>query len=254
MDMLAPERRQEITRLIRQKSNVRVEDLVARFGASASTIRRDLEHLEQQGILKRIYGGAVAAGRESTGTSLIQDISLSPEKMRIGAAAADLVGEEETVFLGPGTTTLAVAYHLIHKPGVTVVTNALNVATYLTHRSQLSVILTGGQIERRDAAVLGYVAELTLRELRADRAMIGVRGIHMPDGLTGDSLPGVQLMRTVIDLVPEVVVVADSRKWGSVGPAFLASLEAIDVIVTDLRAPPAMVWDLTQLGIKVIQT
>jgi DeoR/GlpR family transcriptional regulator of sugar metabolism len=251
--MLAAERRQEIARLIRQRSNVRVEDLVVRLEASASTIRRDLEHLERQGVLERTYGGAIVTGQQKVAAALVEDIFLSPEKMRIGAAAAGLISADETVFLGPGTTTLAVAHHLVPKSGVTVVTNALNVAAYLTYHSQLTVILTGGQIERKDAAMLGYVAEMTLRELRADRAIIGVRGIHMPDGVTGDSLPGVQLLRTVIELVPEVVVVADSRKWGSVGPAFLASLEAIDVIVTDLQAPPAMVWDLTELGIKVIQ-
>jgi DeoR/GlpR family transcriptional regulator of sugar metabolism len=101
---------------------------------------------------------------------------------------------------------------------------------------------------------LGYLAEFSLRELRADRAIIGVRGIHLPDGITSDSLPSVQLLRVVIDLVPETVVVADASKWGSSGPAFLAPLEVIDVIVTDQDAPPVMVWDLSQLGIKVIQT
>ena len=149
---------------------------------------------------------------------------------------------------------MAVAHHLAQRQAGTVVTNALDIATYLVHQSQLSVILTGGQIERRNSAALGYLAELTLRELRADRAIIGVRGIHLPNGVTGDDLPHVQLLRTVIDLAPEIIVVADSSKWGSSGPAFLAPLEAIDVIVTDLNAPPAMVWDLTELGIQIIQT
>jgi DeoR/GlpR family transcriptional regulator of sugar metabolism len=147
-----------------------------------------------------------------------------------------------------------VARHIVDVMGVTVVTNALDVAAYLTSHSQLPVILTGGQIDRRETALLGHLAELALRELRADRAIVGVRGIHVPDGVTGESLPGVEFMRRVIDLVPELVIVADSGKWGRVGPAFLAPLEAIDVIVTDLDAPPAMVWDLTELGIKVIQT
>jgi DeoR family transcriptional regulator of aga operon/DeoR family fructose operon transcriptional repressor len=97
------------------------------------------------------------------------------------------------------------------------------------------------------------VAELALRELRADRAIIGVGGIHVPDGFTGDSLPEVQFVRAVIDMMPEVVAVAGSHKWGHVGPAYLAPLEAIDAIVTGADAPPAMVWDLSQLGIEIIQ-
>jgi DeoR/GlpR family transcriptional regulator of sugar metabolism len=251
--VLAAERRQAIANLIRQRSSVRVEDLCARFGTSASTIRRDLEYLERRGTLKRMYGGAMVAD----GEALASDRESTPPslaKSRIGAAAAALIAEGETVFLGPGTTTLAVARHLAPRSNVTVVTNALSVATYLTDRSQLSVIVTGGQVERPQTALLGHLAELTLGELRADRAIIGVGGIHVPDGLTGDSLPGVQFVRSVIELMPELVIVADSSKWGRIGPAFLAALEAIDVIVTDLDAPPAMVWDLTQLGIQIIQT
>ena len=103
-------------------------------------------------------------------------------------------------------------------------------------------------------ALLGHLSELTLGELRADRAIIGVHGIHVPDGLTANSLSGAQFLRTVIDVMPQVTVVADVSKWARVGPAFLAPLEAVDTIVTGLAAPPAMVWDLTELGIKVIQT
>jgi DeoR/GlpR family transcriptional regulator of sugar metabolism len=252
--VLSAERRQIITNLIQKHSIVRVKDLCARFGASESTVRRDLEYLERQGILRRTYGGATAHGREATEEPLGTEGVFSAEDMRIGAAVADLLAEGETVFLGPGTTTLAVAHHIVDKAGVTVVTNALNATTFLTQQSQLPVILTGGQVERRDKALLGHLAEMTLRELRADRAIIDVHGIHIPDGLTADSLPGARFLRAVIDLVPEVTVVATAEKWARVGPAFLAPLEAIDTIVTGLDAPPAIVWDLSELGIKVIQT
>jgi len=250
--MLAAKRRQIIAKLIRQQTSVQVSDLCARLGASPSTIRRDLEHLEQQKVLERTYGGAVLV----TADPILKpppSPSLDPEKERIGAAAAELIGEGETVFVGPGTTTMAVARHLAAKEGVTVVTDALDVASYLTHHSQLPVILTGGQVERQETALLGHVAELTLRELRADRAVLGVGGIHVTEGITGERLSAVRFMRIVIDLMPEVILVADHRKWGRVGPAFLAPLEAIDMIVTDTKAPSAMVWDLSELGIKIIQ-
>ena len=251
--MLSAERRQIIADLVQKQPTIRVKDLCARFEASESTIRRDLEHLERQGILRRTYGGAVVVGGEPTGEPRTAD-ALSPEKMRIGSATAKLIAEGETIYLGPGTTTLAVAHHIVDTPGITVVTNALNVATYLTQHSQVPVLLTGGQIDRRETALLGHLAGLTLRELRADRAVIGVHGIHVPDGLTAVSLAGAQLLRAVIDLMPQVTVVADAQKWGRVGPAFLAPLEAIDTIVTGLDAPAAMVWDLTELGIQVVQT
>lgn len=252
--MLSAERRQFIADLVRKQSSVRVRDLCARFQASESTIRRDLEYLERQGILQRMYGGASAVGEAATAEQPPQD-SLPPvDEMRIGAATADLVAEGETVFLGPGTTALAVAHHIASKPGVTVVTNALSVAMYLTEQSRLPVILTGGQVERRETALLGHLAELTFRELRADRAIIDVHGIQIPDGVTAGSLSSAQFLRTVVGLLPQTTVVATADKWARVGPAFLAPLEAIDAIVTGLDAPPAMVWDLTELGIRVIQT
>lgn len=247
--MLPAERRKLIADLVRRHSSVQINDLCARLGASSSTVRRDLAYLEREGVLKRTYGGAVAV--DTVGE---QKVGLSSAKLKIGAATAGLVDDGETIFLGPGTTTLAVAHHLVAKAGVTVITNALDIASFLTANSALPVILTGGQVDRHETATLGHIAELALRELRADRAVIGVGGIHVPDGFTGDSLAAVRLMRMVIELMPEVVVVADHSKWGRVGPAFLAPLEAIDVIVTDLQAPAAMVWDLCELGIKVIQT
>lgn len=180
--------------------------------------------------------------------------SLSEEERRIGVATAELIAEGETVFLGAGSTALAVAVALADRSGITVVTHALNVATHLTFHSRLAVILTGGQVEREETALLGRLARLTLGELRADRAVIGVGGIQVPDGLTAASLPGSELLRAAIELVPLVTVVAPAAKWGHVGPAFLAPLEAIDTVVTSREAPPAMVWDLTELGIHIVQT
>jgi len=250
--LLAAERRRAIADLIRRQSTVRLQELSAMLQASDSTIRRDLEYLEQQGLLERTYGGAVIA--PATGAGATQEIAgLSPEENRIGFAAAEMVAEGDTVFVGAGSLPLAVAHHIARKRDVTVITNALDVATHLAQVSNLPVILTGGQVERHGGALVGHVAELALHELRADRAIIGVGGIHVPDGFTGESLSATQFLRAVIDQMPEVIVVAHAHKWGHVGPAYLAPLEAIDMIVTGVNAPPAMVWDLSQLGIQIIQ-
>jgi DeoR family transcriptional regulator of aga operon len=148
---------------------------------------------------------------------------------------------------------LGVAHRLAERTGISVITNALDVAAYLAHHSTLPVILTGGQLERQEGALVGHVAEMALMELRADRAILDVAGISLPDGITGESLSTAQFTRTVIERMPEVIVIADASKWGHVGPAYLAPLEAIDRIVTSQHAPPAMIWDLSQLGIQIIQ-
>lgn len=253
--MLTTERRRTIAGLIRRHATVRLRELSEVLQVSDSTIRRDLEYLESQGLLKRTYGGAVLAegqgGTELTGA--LQFPVLSPQVNPIGVAAAALVAEGETIFVGAGSLTLAVAHQLATRSGITVITNSLDIAAYLAHHSTLSVILTGGQLERRDGALVGHVAELALNELRADRAVICVAGITVPDGITGESLSTAQFTRTVIERMPEVIVLADRHQWGHVGPAFLAPLEAIDRIVTSQHAPPAMIWDLSQLGIQTIQ-
>jgi DeoR/GlpR family transcriptional regulator of sugar metabolism len=250
--VLTAERRQRIAELIQQQAIVQVKDLCVRYGASESTIRRDLAYLEQQGVLERSYGGATVVEQVTVPSRPAEDIGL--QESRIGGAAAERIGSGETVFLGPGRVPLAVAQHLVARPGVTVVTNSLDVAALLAARAEQPVIVTGGQIDYRANALLGHLAEMTLRELRADRALIGVHGIQLPDGFTADSLAGAQFLRTVIELMPRVTVVATAEQWARVGPAFIASLEAVDTIVTSLDAPPAMVWDLTQLGIDIIQT
>jgi DeoR/GlpR family transcriptional regulator of sugar metabolism len=229
---------------------VRLRELSEVLQVSDSTIRRDLEHLESQGLLKRIYGGAVLVEEQADARGSVA--ASSAQASRIGAAAAALVAEGETVYLGAGSLAAAVAQHLSARTGITVITNALDIAAYLARQSTLSVILTGGQLERQAGALVGHVAELALRELRADRAILEVAGIS-PDGFTGESLSSAQFTRTVIDQMPEVIVIADQHKWGRVGPAFLAPLEAIDRIVTSQHAPPAMIWDLSQLGIQTIQ-
>jgi DeoR family fructose operon transcriptional repressor len=250
--LLAAERRHAIAELIRRQSTVRLKELSETLQASESTIRRDLEYLEQQGLLERTYGGALIVERGAVQRTQAPS-ALSAAEERIGAAAAERIQEGETVFLGAGRLSLAVAHSIAPRQSITVITNALDVASHLALVSNLPVILTGGQGDRQSHALVGHVAELALEELRADRAVISVGGIHVPDGFTGESLPAAEFLRAVIDRMPEVIVMAHPQKWGHVGPAYLAPLEAVDVIVTGLDAPPAMVWDLSQLGIQIIQ-
>jgi DeoR/GlpR family transcriptional regulator of sugar metabolism len=253
--LLTAERRRTIADRIRRQSSVRLKELSELFRVSDSTIRRDLEHLERQGLLKRTYGGAVLVkGQADTdGTARGSATSPSNQAIQIGAAAAALVAQGETVYLGAGALALTVAHQLADRTEITVITNSLDIAAYLARQSTLSVILTGGQLERQAGALVGHVAELALQELRADRAILDVAGISVPDGITGESLSTAQFTRTVIDRMPEVIVIADQHKWGRVGPAYLAPLESIDRIVTSQHAPPAMIWDLSQLGIQIIQ-
>jgi len=245
--VLAAERRRTIASWLKERGTVQVHELSACLGVSPSTVRRDLDLLEGEGILRRTHGGAIDV-------ELDRGLALAPgDWAQLGAAAAAQIAPGETVYLGPGEHALPVARALTRRSDVTVITNALHVAAYLADRSSMPVILIGGEVNREHGAAVGHLAELALRELRADRALIGVAGIHVPDGFTGDHLAGVQVMRAVLDVVSAVVVVADAARWGRVGPAYLAPLDVADAVVTSRDAPAAMVWDLVELGVHVIQ-
>lgn len=245
--MLSEERRQIIAQLIRQQGVVQVAALSTRFGVSASTIRRDLETLELEGLARRTYGGAVE-DRDDGPLPQADD-----EKDRIGQAAAALVNAGETVFLGPGTITMSVAHHLAGRSNLTVITNALDISGFLTRHSTVAVIVTGGQVQRPESALIGHLSEQTLRELRADKVIMGAGGVSIPDGLTGESLPAVTTMRAALEIAPQAIIVADHGKLGRVAAALLAPIDRADVIITGRDADPSVVWDLTELGIKVIQ-
>ena len=246
------ERRQAIARLLQEQGAVRVVDLSARFGVSPSTVRRDLQKLAQQSPVERGYGGATwrdgSADRE---TGLTRE-PVAAEKDRIGQAAAKLLSAGETVFLGSGSTTLAVAHALAGRANLTVITNGLSVAAHLATGSEVELIVIGGLVQRGSSAMIGHLAEQALGNLHADKVVLGVQGISALDGLTGDDLSRVRMAQMLLEAVPEVIVVADHTKFGRVCTARIAPLDRADVIVTGRETPTSALWELAELDVRVV--
>jgi DeoR/GlpR family transcriptional regulator of sugar metabolism len=247
--VLTAERRQAIARLLQEQGVVRVADLSVRFGVSSSTIRRDLQRLAQQGVVERSYGGATRCDRRA---GELADDPLADERARIGRAAAGLLAPGERIFLGAGRTALAVAHALAERADLTVMTNGLSVAAYLADHSQVELIVVGGLVHRQGLAMAGHLAEQALENLYADKVVLGVQGISTPDGLTSDDLSQVQMAQMLLQAVPEAVVVADHTKFGRVCTARIGPVERADVIVTGREAPDATLWELAELGIRVV--
>lgn len=227
--------------------------LSRRFGVSEATIRRDLSHLARQGRIRRTHGGALSV---SAGTAEPPAHQRGPEqaeeKRRIGQAAAALVKDGETVFLGSGTTTFCVAQALAERGNLTVITNALNVANVLVANPRITLILVGGVVRQSELSMIGHIAEQTLGELRADKVIMGIRAIHVDKGLTNDYLPETLTDRAIIGLAPRVIIVADHTKLGRVSTAFLAPLSRVNTLVTDDGAPAEAVQPFRSAGIEVI--
>lgn len=234
--MLARQRQERIIEQVRLTGGVRVSDLVDLLGVSDMTIRRDIAILARKGLVARVHGGATAVSGRSAdepGFAVKSELA-TDEKLAIATAAASLVRPGDCVALSAGTTTFAVARELRAVPGLTVVTNSVPAADLLhsTARDDLTVVLTGGVRTPSDALV-GPVAVAALRSLHVDWLFLGVHGIDDRAGLTTPNLEEAETNRALIASAGQIVVTADSTKWGVVGLSSMARLEDVDIVVSD---------------------
>lgn len=246
------DRRQQIIDLISQKRTVKNGELMERFDISIETVRRDLEYLEKQGYLRRVYGGAVlntTLGREPEYDSRSKEHF--EEKCAIAAAAVKLIGPEESVFLGVGTTVQAMAKYMKNLSGVTVFTNALRTAIVLSETTECAVILPGGELRRKELTLSGFPAEDNFAHFNVNKAFIGIGGITGA-GITDFHVGEAQLHRRMINNARQSIVLADSSKLGIRAMTNVCTLQEVDIVITDNRASMTIIKELEQTGVEVI--
>ena len=260
--MLAKQRQALILDEIRRTGGVRVRELTSKLGVSDMTIRRDLHRLEQAGALEKVHGGAVLDRPADVRRAPVVDEPSFDAKARlhqdakqaIAARAAVLVRPGTAIAVSAGTTTWAMVEHLAEIPDLTIVTNSITVAesvAALGDTTKRTVILTGG-VRTPSAALVGPVADLTIRSLNVDRLFIGTFGIDMDAGLTSPNLAEADTNRALIAQARHVVVLADSTKWRTVGLASWASLDDADLLITDDGMSPDAREQLTEVGLDVV--
>jgi DeoR/GlpR family transcriptional regulator of sugar metabolism len=172
--------------------------------------------------------------------------------VRIGQAVAEMIEGGETVFLGPGALLLDVARSLEDHPWVTVVTNGLEIAHWLATHTEHRLIITGGQIEAHDLAMVGQLARDALSSLRADQVILELGGISAVEGLTDDSLSQAEFAQLLMSTGSRIVVVVPPERVGRVAAARVAPVASADVIVTGREAPSPYLWDLSEIGIQIV--
>jgi DeoR family transcriptional regulator, aga operon transcriptional repressor len=253
--LLVEERRRRIMDALKKQTRVTVPDLANRLGVSAVTIRADLRALGQAGSLIRAHGGAVPLADNEADLPIAVKKSLRhAEKLRIGERAAQIIGPDETIILDSGTTTAEVARVLrrLSIPGLTVITNALNVAVELASTPHVRVMMLGGVLRPPSRSFVGPEAERTLAEIQADRLFLGVDGFDLEGGLTTPDPLEAFLNGLMIAVSREVVVVADSTKFGRRSLSRIASIEAVRRVVTDKGIDRRMASAIADRGIEVI--
>ncbi len=239
--MLARQRQARILERVREDGAVRVADLVRELGVSDMTVRRDLEILDDRGLLEKVHGGAtVLEGSALFEPTFATKSSLQQsEKDAIAEAAAALVEPGMAIAISAGTTTYALAQRLVEIPRITVVTNSIRVTDVLHHsgRPDQTTILTGGTRTPSEALV-GPFAVAALRTVHVDLVFVGVHGMDTQSGFTCPNLLEAETDRALIDAGRRLVVVADHTKWGVIGISSIASLDQADVLITDSGIDP----------------
>lgn len=248
--MLIHERQREVLRQVRVRGAGNVNELATVIGVSPSTIRRDLTELDEQGLLRRVHGGA-SLPDEGEVAHIAREAAHTEEKRRIGEAAAQLVGNHSTILITGGTTTEAMLAHLHGREGLTVITNGLNVAMELSRQPGITVVVLGGVLRHAELSLLGALAEDAIRDFQVETAFIGAYGIDPVTGLSGASVHEASTDRRLLEGAPTVVALADSSKFGRRGPVRLAALFQISSLITDIGAPADAVAALQEAEVDV---
>ena len=250
-------RRQRIATILdelAEAGSLDVAELAARHGVSAATIRRDLQLLEEQRLLARTHGGATAgAVAYELPVRYRQGQQDESKRLIARAAARRIPSGGAVVALTGGTTTTEVAKCLVDRADITVVTNALNIATMLAVRPRMKIIVTGGVARSQSYELVGPLAERTLEGLNIEIAFVGVDGISAEFGLTTHDEVEAHTDAVIIRRARRVVVVADGSKFGNARLALISPARAAHVVVTDASAPAAEVAALEALGVEVVR-
>ncbi|RIK28547.1 MAG: DeoR/GlpR transcriptional regulator [Anaerolineae bacterium] len=248
-----PERQKQILSLLSKQGRLSVSEIVGQFSISEATARRDLESLASQGKAQRVHGGVIVVEQAPPELPILQrESEQTGEKSSIGRAAAELIADGETVFLGSGTTVLETAKYLRERKNLTVVTNSLPVLNALASAKDITVISLGGQLRESELSFIGHITEQALAELRVDKVVMGTRGISLEHGLTHDYLPETLTDRAILKIGRTVIIAADHTKIHRVATALLAPLKSIQVFVTDGKAEKKFLQALKKLGIEVV--
>jgi len=237
--------------ILANAEQVSVRDLAERFAVSGMTIRRDLDELGKQGLVVRTHGGAVSSGKLRFIHGALPDFEVSKAKAAIGEHAAALVKPGQMIMVDTGTTALEVARHIPRDPSITVVTTSLGVAQEL-YRSDLNVLLLGGFLRREFPSVYGPMTEKLLGEIRVDTLFIGCDGAFSDDGFYSNDLHVSSLEQAMTQIASQIVVVTEGAKFGRRAFSRYATVQEVNVVVTDSGISTEDRRNLEERGVTVV--
>ena len=238
--------------MIEENARASVIDLSKRLSVSEVTIRKDLAVLEGEGSVLRTHGGAISVGRSRAELAFEVRARLhKTEKSLIGAEAARLVEDGDSIALDASSTALQIARHLKARRELTVVTNGIRVATELAAQPSITVLMPGGAVRWEAFSLVGKWGTIMLRQLNIQKAFVGAVGFTLEEGLTDVNAEEAELKRAMVATAKDVVGVFDHTKWNRVAMATFCPTSRLRLVISDDRAPIDSVKAARDLGIDV---
>ena len=256
-DAFATERQDHIARTVEEHGRARVAELAEQFGVSGVTIRKDLVVLEAAGRVIRAHGGAIVPDRSRPERAFeIRERLQGAEKAAIGAAAAALVRDGESIALDASTTALYMARALKVRGGwnhLTVITNGLRIASELAGHPGITVAMPGGWVRWEALSLVGGLGDGVFDRVNVQTAFVGAAGFTVETGLNDATEEEAQIKRAMVAAARSVFAIVDHTKWDRVAFATFCRMDRLSGVVTDGAAPGTMVRALRSLGVTVTQ-
>lgn len=236
---LAP-RQQQILEHVQETGYASIDELAQRYAVTPQTLRRDINQLAEQGLLRRTHGGAVSESSSTRNTAYsMRAEQMREDKQRIAEAVARAIPNHASLFINIGTTTEAIARALLNHQGLKVITNNLHVAAILANKPDFEVLVAGGMV-RSDGGVVGQAAVDFIQQFKVDYALVGISGIDADGSLLDFDFQEVRVSQTIIANARQVFLAVDSSKFGRNAVVRLGSLALVDRLFTDQQPAAAL--------------
>ena len=246
-------RHQFILERLKDKGQITIPELIDLTQVSGVTIRKDLKFLEEKGLIFITRGGASLTNPYTIDRPIYEKAAINSEqKKKIAQAALKLIGQNDAIIIGSGTTAFELAHHLHPVKPLTVITPAIKVTMELCTRPNVEVLQLGGLIRPNSSSVAGSYAEYMLDRVSCGVLFIGVDGIDLDFGFSISNLTEANINQKMINTAQIIVVLADSSKFGKRGIGKICELEQVQYIVTDSGVSESTVSALEESGVKVI--
>lgn len=247
------ERHQYILGRLEKEGYVRVQDLADDLGVTGATIRNDLRVLESRHLLYRNHGGASPVRKKVIDLPVHEKSALQvSEKKRIALAAIDLLEEDDSVIMTSGSTIEAMAMNIKPKGHLNVVTPSIRVGVFLSEKEDVDVMILGGKVIKNSLSVRDSYTLDGLKNVKCSKLFLSCDGFDLEAGLTTAFVEEARMTNTMMGAATEIILLADSSKYGKVGFGKISDFSSIDVLVTDSGVPQSVVDRLEAEGITVI--